>query len=94
MTAGGVLQQNAYVSASGVQRTGSAYVNIVVFTPGTTASTLVLYDATTATGNPILSLAGAANGPSIFIDMNGFVCRTGVYATITGTAAVANILME
>jgi len=90
-----IPQQNAYTAVTaGVQlvnRKGA--LRLCALTAGSAAATCSLYDNTSATGNPILTLA-AAIGQMAYPDVNGGEFNTGLYAVVAGTGAQLNVWYE
>lgn len=88
-------QQNAYSAATAgsplIARRGA--IHRVILTAGSANATATFYDGTSATGNPILTLAALA-GTSTFPDLNGYEFLIGLYAVIVGTGAQVNVLVE
>ncbi len=90
-----IPQQSAYTGVTaGVQlvnRPGA--LHLVTLTAAAATATCSLYDNTSATGNPILTLSAAAN-TSTFPDAQGFSFNVGLYAVVTGTGAALNVMFE
>ena len=81
LTAGGPLS----ISALEVEIKG------LIFTPGTTASSCSIKEGGTG-GTVVLSLAGAANGPSIAFSVP-FVIQAPFLSAIAGTGATLTVVM-
>lgn len=90
-----IPQQAAFTGpTAGVQlvnRPGA--LHLVALTAGSAAATCSIYDNTSATGNPILTLA-AAIGTSAYPDAQGFSFNVGLFAVVTGTGASLNVMYE
>lgn len=69
------------LAASGIARTGPCSLGGFFCTTG---GTIIVYDNTAATGNPIIASFACAVG--VFYPMP-FSCGTGVYVTLGGAAA-------
>jgi hypothetical protein len=73
---------------------GPGRLAAVVLTPGSDASSLILYDNTAASGNKIVTLTAVANGASVmFCPAQPASFANGIRADITGTGAVAYVIL-
>jgi len=78
------------VTVSGQVVKGAGHLGSVLITPGSTETTLVLYDNEAASGTELFNGKLAANGDTKqFVYVPGMRFTTGIYASITGTGAVA-----
>lgn len=76
-------------SADALIYTGRNRINaITVLTDGTNAATLVVYDATSATGTVVAkAVVAGASLTGHFIFENPVLCENGIYADVTGIGA-------
>lgn len=71
--------------------TGGGSISRVVLTPATNLATVVIYDNTSATGTPILSLQAAASGASVVVDFRNLKFETGLHVVPGGTGALVYV---
>lgn len=83
------------VATSKAVKAASGQLVAVVLTPGTAAATLTVYDnPSAASGTVLVALAAVANGASVeFAPAIPYVFTTGCYASISGTAANATVVI-
>jgi len=90
-----VAQQIAYTAATaGVQlvnRRGA--LHRVVLTAAAASATVTLYDNTSATGNPFMTIAAVA-GTSAWPDGGGAEFLIGLFVVVTGAGAQLNVYVE
>jgi hypothetical protein len=79
-------QRTAHTAATATLHTGSCRVTSIQ-AKGVASSTLVLYDATSATGTSHTFIFGT-DGLSIFVPGSGIRFKTGVHAVLTATTGV------
>ncbi len=74
-------------------RTGPGAIDSVVLLAGSDATSLIIYDNTSAAGTVVVTLkAIAAYQPVVQWTPRGHVLAVGAYAVLTGTAAEAVIV--
>jgi hypothetical protein len=67
---------------------GRTLLTGVIVEPGTTATTLTLYDNTAASGTVLFETVLAANGDTVAYDFTDAIqAQNGIHADITGTSA-------
>ncbi len=76
------------ITATGLIRTGSTFVEGATLVAGSAAATLTLNDSLDGTGDDKGGVK-TATATSQDANMFGAQCGTGIYATLTGTGAVA-----
>lgn len=85
------MARNSYVRAiaTGAVSAGAATIRSIVVTPGSTATTITLYDDPVAAtgGREIMTLKFAAGGESRALPFHGLTTARGLWAVIVGTAA-------
>ena len=81
------------ITTTGLVRTGNTFVEGVNLVAGSDAASVVLNDSLDGGGNDV-GAAKAAASTSQESSMFGNVCQTGIYATLTGTAAVAYLYIQ
>jgi len=70
--------------------TGRGTISCIILTPvGGTVSTVVVYDATSATGTPILTLT--ATNESVVARFDNLYFTTGLHVAPTGSGAIAYV---
>lgn len=77
--------------------TGAARLCHIMLHPGSATSTVTIYDNATATSGTVLALLqGVANGSSVSIPLSytPVLCKNGISAVVTGTAATAQIFYQ
>jgi hypothetical protein len=91
-----IATQNLYsgVTAGAQLINRKGRLHNVVLTPAAAAATLTVYDNTSATGNPILTLQAPANGQSIIAECDGYEFNIGLWVVIAGTGAQVNAFVE
>jgi hypothetical protein len=73
-------------SAQVIAGDGRIFVSAVL-NPGSTASTLTIYDNTAGSGTIIAQLVAPASGYSVITPDVNIPCRLGIYAVVAGTGA-------
>lgn len=87
------LEQTASVNNLIPNPGGSILIHAVLLNPGTTASSVSLFPAATATGTAILKVVGAANDSIAHVALNNPVCCNGpISTTLAGTSATYTIV--
>jgi len=81
------------ITATGLIRTGSTFVSGATLVAGSAAATLTLNDSLDGSGDDKGGVKTAAS-TSQDSKMFGTQCNTGIYATLTGTDAVAYMYIE
>lgn len=84
-------RSTATTGLQAIQRPGA--LHRVFLTANSEDATLKIYDATSATGNPILA-ARAALGSTRDLNCNGLPFNTGLYIVLTGATAELNLYFE
>jgi hypothetical protein len=79
-------QKTAHVTSTGTMYTGSCRITSIQ-AKGVASSTLILYDAVSAT-NPVATFVFGTDGLSVFVPGSGIRCKTGVHAALTNTTGV------
>lgn len=87
-TTGGVSGLRASGATWAASNGKGRYFRGASLSPGTAVATAVIYDATSATGDPICSLQGAANDKNVlsFGDFR-IPLGTGLWVVLTGTGS-------
>lgn len=86
------MHASAYLTASGLVLTGPGRLIGVLLAGGSAASTVTIYDNTTASGAILAVLKCAANTAFAWTPEGGQAVSKGLYAVIAGTAAAATIV--
>ena len=88
-------QSNGYtgVTAGVAMVARKCAVRLCSLSAAAATATATLYDNTSATGNPILTIAAPIN-QTIFPDMNGYECNIGLFVVVTGAGAQLTVLYE
>lgn len=83
------------ITSSAVVSTHKDYLNgLLVVTDGTNTATVIVYDNASAASGTILAklvVAGASNTSS-FLPVRGIQASNGLYVSISGTGAAAQVL--
>ena len=85
-------QRPFVVTESGLVFRGSGHLYSIALTPGSTTTTLILYDNIEASGAKLADLTLAGGGNTVqFNFVPGMAFEKGIYASISGTGAKAII---
>lgn len=89
----GWLKYDGTASANDVLSGVGARIHLIVLAAGSTTSSVIVYDAATATGTDLIKLTALASGNSATVDLgpNGHVFSTGISTTLAGTGALYTI---
>ena len=72
--------------------TSSSLLTAITLNPGSAASSVIVYDAASGTGNVLGQLLGVANGSSVSLAFESPVYASrGLTVTVAGTAATAQL---
>lgn len=85
---GNCIQASTQLKASA----GTVYGAVVA--AGSDTATLIIYDSTTESGERELVLKATAGTSAVFTPFRPIKCRTGIYASVAGTAPYATILYD
>lgn len=83
-------------TATGVIKTGDAYLKSVALEGGSANSTVQVRDGVDGTPAVILSLAAVIGASALWVaaDPDGVFCGTGIHVTLAGTGAAVSVEYE
>ena len=81
-------RSSGLLTADATIATGRQRINAITLIGGSTASSVVLYDNTAASGTVVGKATQATSGVTTHIIFeNPVICENGIYADVTGTSA-------
>ena len=80
------------LTASGIALTGEGTLIAVVLAAGSDTATVILDDSTDGTGTALVELTAVLNTNAQFVPGVKINVKTGIYATIAGTAPSVSVV--
>lgn len=87
-----IIASHAAVAADGIVKSGPGSLVGVVLTAAAADASLILYDASSATGTVLCTLAAVQKTSVSFTPVAGIAFAIGCYADITGSGATATVV--